>query len=86
MRRSESKERFRAESRLRQTINVNLYHVTKFSVYLSFAVQFFLQKKYFHVSFVHKNRPGLFTFISLFSILRNSQLESDVRPTYCSAW
>ena len=79
MRRSESKERFRAESRLRQTTNVNWYDVTKFSLYLSFTVQFFLQKKYFHISFVHKNRPGLFSFISLFSILRNSQLESDVR-------
>ena len=79
MRRSESKERFRAESRLRQKTNVNWYDVTKFSLYLSFTVQFFLQKKYFHISFVHKNRPGLFSFISLFSILRNSQPESDVR-------
>ena len=33
-----------------------------------------LNNKLFHTSFVHKNCPGQF----LFSILRNSRLESDV--------
>ena len=32
------------ESRLRQTANVNLYHVSKFSLYLSFSVHCFHNK------------------------------------------
>ena len=38
-------ERFRVTRTLRQTANVNLYHATKFSLYMSFTVLFFCKKK-----------------------------------------
>ena len=54
---------------IRQTANVNLYNITKYSLNLSFAVLY----KYTEISrftpvFIHKNSFGLF-FIGSFSIL-----------------
>ena len=65
-------------SRLRQTENANLYQVTKFSFYLSFTVHYFnTQISSFTQFFIHKNCFELFLSAHS-SILRNSQLESDV--------
>ena len=58
--------------------NANLYHVIKFPLYLSFTVHYFHKKiSSFTRFFIHKNCFELF-FSCSFSILRNSQLESDV--------
>ena len=49
------------EWHLRKMANMNLYHVTKFSHYLSFVIHYFYPKnKYFYVIFIHKNCFELF--------------------------
>ena len=54
--------------------------VPRDKVFSLFSVYSFLllhKNKYFYANFNHRNRSGLFC-ICLFSILRNSHLESDV--------
>ena len=73
-------ERFRVT--LIQTANLNLCHVTKFFLSLPSTVHYFYL---FLLCFtqVLSIRIVLSCFICLFSIFRNSQLESDVcRKTY----
>ena len=53
-----------------QTVNVNLYHVTNVSLYLSFIIYYLYQ--FFSI------RTFLHCFYPLIFILRNSQLEFDV--------
>ena len=48
------------EPRLRQTVNVNLYHMTKFSNNLSFIVHDFYLKIVVLRHFFHKNCFGQF--------------------------
>ena len=53
---------------LEMLVVLNLYHMTKFSVYLSFTVNYFNTRKkwYFHISFcIRKNCFGLFLLASL---------------------
>ena len=59
------------EYRLRQKANVNLYHVSKFSLYFS-TPKLEALRKFCSIIIV------LDCFFCLFSILRNSELESDV--------
>ena len=56
-----------------KTADVNLYHVTKFPPYFPFTLYCFYTKISSFMPVL--NRSGL--FLCLFSILRNSQLESD---------
>ena len=64
-------------SRLRQTADVNLYHVTKFFPYFPFTPYRFYTKI---SSFMRVLTLGIVRncFYCLFSILRDFQLESDV--------
>ena len=55
----------------------NLYHVTKFPIYLSFTVHHFYLLISRFAQFL-SIRIVLSCFIRSYSILRNSQLESDV--------
>ena len=65
-------------SRLRQTANASLYHVTKFPLYLSITVHYFnTWISSYTQFFIHKNCFQPF-FICSFSILRNSPLEAEV--------
>ena len=57
--------------------NMNLYHVTKFSLNLSYAVLYF-SKKTVVSRYFHPLEFFLDHCISLFSVLRISQLESHV--------
>ena len=59
------------------TANVNLYHATKFSHYLSFTAQYFYKTSFFtlFLSII----IVLSSFYMPHFILRNSQLETDVR-------
>ena len=60
-----SSESFNRDSRLRQTANVNLYHMTKFPPYFQFTLYCFYTKiSQFYASCNHRNRTGLF-FICL---------------------
>ena len=65
------------ESRLQQTANMNLYHVTKFSLNLSLTVLYF-SKKTVVSRYFHPLEFSLDRCISLFSILRFSRLEPHV--------
>ena len=65
------------ESRLQQTANTNLYHITKFSLNLSYTVLYF-SKKTLVSRYFHPLEFFLDHCISLFSVLRISQLESHV--------
>ena len=76
-----TKQKRDLESRLRQTANVNLqlnlYHVTNFSRFSRFLLVTFTQLL---IISCHGYQEKLFwsVFTCLFSIVRNSQLESDV--------
>ena len=43
-----------------------------------YCLLFLLLNKQFHASFIHKNRSRQFSSALVLSVLRNSQLESDV--------
>ena len=60
--------------------NVNLYHVTIFSLYLSFTVYYFYSKMRSFKPFLSISELFWTVSIRSFPILRNSQLESDVYP------
>ena len=40
--------------------NVNLYHVSKFSLFFVYCLLLLHNNKWFYASFIHKNRSGLF--------------------------
>ena len=65
-----SSESFNRDSRLRQTVNVNLYHVTKFSTYFPFTLYCFYTKiSQFYASCNQRNRTGLFFICLIFKSL-----------------
>ena len=58
---------------------MNVYHVTKFSLHLSFTVRYFYSKISCFTLFLSVRTVLSCFHLFFFSILRNSQLESDIK-------